>query len=373
MFFRTFVNNRIFLVSMAKSSGKKSFRDTVEAHNALSKQIAARQFAPVYLLMGDEPYFIDSLSTQLADSILSEEEKAFNQLVVYGKDTEAGAVINFCRQVPMMGSYQVVIVKEAQQLRGLEKLSLYTQSLSPTTILVLCHKEKNMDKRWQLYKQIEKSGVVFESVRPRDYEISTWLSEYVRSKGCTIDPKAISMLTDFLGADIAKITNELSKLLTYLPEGTRAITADHIEQNIGISKEFNNFELTRALSEKNLAKAMQIADHFARNPKENPLLLTISAIFTHFQRIFILNYQRWLSKKKGRPMPSDQELARMLKLPTAFFLKEYTQAASLYPNHKVFAILGLLREYDLKSKGMNTGQANDGELLQELLLKIMML
>lgn len=358
---------------MAKSSGKKSFRDTVEAHNFLSKQIAARHFAPVYLLMGDEPYFIDALSTQLADGILSEEEKAFNQLIVYGKDTEAGAVINFCRQVPMMGSYQVVIVKEAQQLRGLEKLSLYTQSLSPTTILVLCHKEKNMDKRWQLYKQIEKSGVVFESVRPRDYEIATWLSDYVRTQGCTIDPKAISMLTDFLGADIAKITNELSKLLTYLPEGTRTITADHIEQNIGISKEFNNFELTRALSEKNLAKAMLIADHFARNPKENPLLLTISAMFTHFQRIFILNYQRWLSKKKGHPMPSDPELARMLKLPTAFFLKEYTQAASLYPNHKVFTILGLLREYDLKSKGMNTGQANDGELLQELLLKIMML
>lgn len=358
---------------MAKSSGKKTFRDTVESHGALSKQIAARKFAPVYLLMGDEPYFIDSLAAQLAEGILTEEEKAFNQLIVYGKDSEAGAVINFCRQVPMMGSFQVVIVKEAQQLRSLDKLSLYTQALSPTTILILCHKEKNMDKRWQLYKQIESAGAVFESVRPRDYEIAAWLSDYVRSKGCTIDPKAMSMLTDYLGADIAKITNELGKLLTYLPEGTRAITADHIEQNIGISKEFNNFELTRALSEKNMAKAMQIADHFARNPKENPLLLTITALFTHFQRIFILNYQRWLSKKQARPLPSEMELARMLKLPTAFFLKEYTQAASLYPNNKVFAILGLLREYDLKSKGMNTGQASDGELLQELLLKIMIL
>lgn len=358
---------------MAKSSGKKSFRDTVEAHGALRGQIAARKFAPVYLLMGDEPYFIDSLTAQLAEGILTEAEKAFNQLIVYGKDTEAGAVINFCRQVPMMGSYQVVIVKEAQQLRSLDKLSLYTQTPSPTTILILCHKEKNMDKRWQLYKQIESVGVVFESVRPRDYEIAAWLSDYVRSKGCAMDPKAMSMLTDYLGADIAKITNELGKLLTYLPQGTKTITADHIEQNIGISKEFNNFELTRALSEKNMAKAMQIADHFARNPKENPLLLTITALFTHFQRIFILNYQRWLSKKQARPMPSDMEMARMLKLPTAFFLKEYVQAASLYPNNKVFVILGLLREYDLKSKGMNTGQASDGELLQELLLKIMIL
>lgn len=356
---------------MAKNSGKKSFRDTVETYKALSRQIEARQFAPIYLLMGDEPYFIDALTTQLAEGILTETEQAFNRLIVYGKDTDIGNLINFCRQIPMMGSYQVIIVKEAQQLRGLDKLSLYTQSPSPSTILVICHKEKNMDKRWQLYKQIEKVGVVFESVRPRDYEITAWLSDYIRSKGCSLEPKAMSMLTDHLGADIAKITNELSKLLTYLPEGTRTITAEHIEQNIGISKDFNNFELTRALSEKNMAKAMQIADHFARNPKENPLLVTITALFTHFQRIFILNYQRWLSRKQGRPMPSDMELARMLKLPSAFFLKEYTQAASLYPNSKVFAILGMLREYDLKSKGMNTGQASDGELLQELLLKIL--
>lgn len=356
---------------MAKNSGKKSFRDTVETYGILSRQIAARQFAPVYLLMGDEPYFIDALTSQLAEGILTEAEQAFNRLIVYGKDSDVGQVINFCRQIPMMGSYLVVIVKEAQQMRGLDKLSLYTQSLSPTTILVLCHKEKNMDKRWQLYKQIEKAGVVFESVRPRDYEIAAWLSDYIRSKGCTLEPKAMSMLTDHLGADIAKITNELSKLLTYLPEGTRTITAEHIEQNIGISKDFNNFELTRALSEKNMTKAMQIADHFARNPKENPLLVTITALFTHFQRIFILNYQRWLARKQGRPMPSDAELARLLKLPSPFFLKEYMQAASLYPNPKVFAILGMLREYDLKSKGMNTGQASDGELLQELLLKIM--
>lgn len=169
------------------------------------------------------------------------------------------------------------------------------------------------------------------------------------------------------------MTNELGKLLTYLPQGTRTVTAEQIEANIGISKDFNNFELTKSLSEKNMAKAMQIADHFARNPKDNPLLLTLSALFTHFQRIFIVNYQRWLSRRKGTPMPSEMELARMLKLPNAFFLKEYTQAASAYPNNKVFMILGLLREYDLKSKGMNTGQADDGELLKELLLKILIL
>ena len=357
---------------MAKSS-KRSFKDTIEEYAVLTRSVAERKFAPVYLLMGDEPYFIDRLTDQLAESILPEADRAFNQLIVYGKDTEAGAVINFCRQIPMGGTFQVVIVREAQQLRKLEQLSLYTQSPVKSTVLVLCHKEKNVDKRSQLYKQIESKGVVFESVRPRDYEIGPWLTDYIRSKGCSIDSKSVAMLTDFLGADIAKITNELGKLLTYLPEGTKTITADHIEQNIGISKEFNNFELTKALSERNMTRALRIADHFARNPKDNPLLVTISALFTHFQRIFILNYQKWLSKRKGIAMPQDMELARMLKLPTAFFLKEYQQASALYPNNKVFAIMGLLREYDLKSKGMNTGQADDGELLKELLLKIFVL
>ena len=331
---------------MAKT-GKRTFRDSVEMYASLCQQIAARKFAPVYLLMGEESYFIDLLSSLLSESILNEAERAFGQITLYGKESEAGAIINFCRQVPMMGAYQVVIVKEAQQLRGLDKLSLYMQSPSPTTILVLCHKERNMDKRWQLYKQIEAKGVVFESIPPRDYELPAWIGDYARSKGFTLDPKAISMLTDHLGADIAKITNELGKLLTFLPEGTKNITAEQIEQNI--------------------------ADHFARNPKDNPLLVTMSALFTHFQRIFIVNYQRWLSRHKGKPMPSDMELARMMKLPNAFFLKEYTQAASLYPNNKVFAILGLLREYDLKSKGMGAGQTDDGELLKELLLKILMI
>ncbi len=357
---------------MAKT-GKRTFRDSVDMYASLCQQIAARKFAPVYLLMGEESYFIDLLSSLLSESILNEAERAFGQITLYGKESEAGAIINFCRQVPMMGAYQVVIVKEAQQLRGLDKLSLYMQSPSPTTILVLCHKERNMDKRWQLYKQIEAKGVVFESIPPRDYELPAWIGDYARSKGFTLDPKAISMLTDHLGADITKITNELGKLLTFLPEGTKNITAEQIEQNIGISKDFNNFELTKALSERDMAKAMRIADHFARNPKDNPLLVTMSALFTHFQRIFIVNYQRWLSRHKGKPMPSDMELARMMKLSNAFFLKEYTQAASLYPNNKVFAILGLLREYDLKSKGMGAGQTDDGELLKELLLKILMI
>lgn len=357
---------------MAKS-GKTSFRDTISDYAQIMGSIGARSFAPVYLLMGEESYFIDRICDTLAGQILNEAEKAFGQVTVYGKDTEAGAVVNLCRQMPMGSPYQVVIVREAQQLRRIDQLALYTDKPLASTILILCHKEKGLDKRTQLYKHIAGKGVVFESVRPRDYELTPWITDFIKSRRLTIEPKAAAMLTDYLGSDISKIVNELDKLLTSLPAGTTGITADHIEQNIGISKDFNNFELTKAISEKNMAKALLIADHFARNPKDNPLLVTISALFTHFQRIFILNYQRWMARHRGTPMPADPDLSRLLKLPNPFFLGEYKQAAALYPNKKVFTILGLLREYDLKSKGMNTGSAGDDDLLRELLLKIFML
>ncbi len=357
---------------MAKS-GKITFRDTIADYQQLMGRIRARQFAPIYLLMGEEGYFIDQVCDLLGNTILNEAEKAFGQVTVYGKDTEVGAIINQCRQMPMGSPYQVVIVREAQQLRRIEQLSLYTAQPLGSTILILCHKEKNLDKRTQLYKSIAEKGAVLESVRPRDYEIGPWLTDYLKGRKLAIEPKAAAMLTDHLGSDIAKIVNELDKLLTSLPVDTQTITADHIEQNIGISKDFNNFELTKAISEKDMAKALLIADHFARNPKDNPLLVTISALFTHFQRIFILNYQRWLSRHRGTPVPADNELSRMLKLPNPFFLGEYKQAATLYPNKKVFIILGLLREYDLKSKGMNAGTGDSNDLLRELLLKIFLL
>ena len=179
---------------MAKSALK--FKDSVAAYEQLAGQIAARRFVPIYLLMGEESYFIDAIAEQIATTVLGEAERAFNQLTVYGKDSEAGQVINLCRQMPMMGSYQVVILKEAQQLRGLDKLSLYTQKPSPTTILVICHKEKNADKRSAFYKGCAANGAVLESVRPRDYEIASWLQRFIAGKGLAIDTKALSMLTD---------------------------------------------------------------------------------------------------------------------------------------------------------------------------------
>lgn len=353
---------------MAKT-GTVSFRDSAARYRELSASVKRGEVSPLYLLMGEEPYFIDLLGSQLAE-VLPEEDRPFGLVVVYGKDSEAGAVINLCRQMPMTGGRRMVIVREAQHLKNIEQLSLYVKSPSPSTILVLCHKGKNLDKRQQLYKHFLARGEVFESAVSRDYEIGPWIEDYVRSLGLSIDHKSLAMLADYLGTDISKIANELGKLLTYLPQGTKTITAEDIEHNIGISKDFNNFELTRALSGRDMAKAMLIAEHFARNPKDNPLLVTLGTMFNHFQRIFIVNYLRWSSKRKGTSMPSDMEMVRMLKLSNTFFLKEYTEAASRYPNSKVFAILGMIREYDLKGKGMNAGQAGEGELLRELLLKI---
>ena len=356
---------------MAK--GTLKFKDSVADFERITGEIAARKFAGIYLLMGEEGYFIDAVAEQLAASILDEAARAFNQITVYGRDSDAGQVVNLCRQMPMMGQYQVVIVKEAQQLKGLDKLALYTQKPSPTTILVICHKEKNVDRRSAFYKGCAAHGVVLESVRPRDYEIAAWLQQFIRRRGMEIDPKALSMLTDHLGTDIAKIANELQKLTVSLPEGTRRITDRDIEANIGISKDFNNFELCKAVVTRDMNRALMIADHFARNPKDNPLLLTVMALFSQFRDLFVVNYLRWLSRRRNQPFPSDQELMRLLRKNNTFILGEIKQNAALWDNRKVFQVLGLLREYDAKSKGMGSGGASDGELLRELLLKIFLL
>ncbi len=356
---------------MAK--GTLKFKDSVADYDRIMADIEARRFAGIYLLMGEESYFIDAVAERLAASILDEAARAFNQITVYGRDSDAGQVVNLCRQMPMMGQYQVVIVKEAQQLKGLDKLSLYTQKPAPTTILVICHKEKNVDKRSAFYKGCAAHGVVLESVRPRDYEIAAWLQQFIRRRGLEIDTKALSMLTDHLGTDISKIANELQKLTVSLPEGTRRITDRDIEANIGISKDFNNFELCKAVVTRDMERALMIADHFARNPKENPLLVTVMALFNQFRDLFVVNYLRWLARRRNQPFPPDQELMRILRKSNTFILGEIKQNASLWDNRKVFQVLGLLREYDAKSKGMGSGGASDGELLRELLLKIFLL
>ncbi len=355
---------------MAKSAIR--FKDCEADFRRLSADIDARKYAPVYLLMGEEPYFIDALCEKLATTVLDEAERSFNQIMLYGRDTDGGTVASYCRQVPMMGNYEVIIVKEAQRLDRLELLASYTAKPQKSTILVICHKEKNADRRQQLYKTCAANGVVFESVRPRDYEIKEWLGGFVRSKGLEIDPSSIELLVNHLGTDISRIGNELSKLTVSLPADNRRITTDTIEEYIGISKEFNNFELCKAVATKDIRRALTIADHLSRNPKEYPLLLTILALFGTFREIFIVNYLRWQTQYRKVPFPSDPELLGILKTGNIYALRELKQTSALWNNRKVFEILGLLREYDAKSKGVDAGGSSDAELLRELLLKILM-
>jgi DNA polymerase-3 subunit delta len=352
---------------------KVTFASCEAEFNRLMGDIAARKFAPIYLLQGEEYYFIDALCDALSNGIMEESMRSFNQITIYGNDADGGLVASYCRQLPMMGEYEAIIVKEAQQLDKIEQLAAYTASPQRTTILVLCHKGKSVDKRSALYKQVSAKGVVFESPRPYDNELAPWIATYLRStKGCAIEEKALKMVIDFMGTDIAKIAGEFDKLFTRLPEGTKTITADHIEQNIGISKDFNNFELVEAVAHRQFARAMQIADNFARNPKNHPLVVTTSTLFNHFQKLFTINYREWQTKFKGMPAASDAELAGMIKV-SPYVLGGYKQAAKLYPNKKIFLILGIIREYDMKGKGINSGGVEQGELLREMLMKIMML
>ncbi|MFI3259495.1 MAG: DNA polymerase III subunit delta [Rikenellaceae bacterium] len=353
---------------MAKK--RVSFKESVEVYNRLIADIRGRRFAPIYLLMGEESYFIDSVCDALATTVLTEAEQSFNQITLYGRDCEGGVVVNYARQVPMMGGLSVVIVKEAQQLRSIEKLVHYTSAPSPTTVLILCHKEKSLDKRSQLYKSISSNGVVLESMRPRDYEIGGWLTSYLSGQGLRLTPKALAMLTDNIGGDISKIVSEVSKLIIALPEGQQVVGDDEIERHIGISKEFNNYELCNAVVNRDKRRALRIADHFSQNPKAYPLLLTVLVLFNQFKQLFTINYLRWMSQNRGATFPSDMELMRILKVGNPYAVSELKQTCGLWHNRKVYFILGLMREYDAKSKGMNRGSESDGELLRELLLKI---
>lgn len=354
---------------------KQSFKETQHQAKQITASLEGGVYAPLYLLMGEEGFYTDRISAYIAAHALSEAEREFNQTVVYGKDTDGPTVVSLCRRYPMMSSRQVVIVREAQSLRNFDALGIYARQPLASTLLVICYKGKSLDKRSAVYKQLSgcKGAVVLEAAAPRDYEMEGWIRELFASKGCRIEPKATQMIAEHLGTELQKIDNEIEKLFTRLPEGTTEITAAHIEQNIGISKDFNNFELTKALSERNMVRALMIADHFAANPKNNPITVTLATLFNHFQRIVTLGIAKWENQKQGRPALtglSEFDIARLLKLPAPFFAQEYLTASANYPNAKAFAILGWLREYDMKSKGMNAGSAEDGELLRELILRI---
>lgn len=327
----------------------------------IKEDIRNRRFKPVYLLMGEEPYYIDELTEMFINSVMPEEERAFNQTILYGKDTDAGQLINLARSFPMMSEHQLIVLKEAQNLDKIEQLELYVKNPLPSTILVLNYKNGTLDKRKKLYAEISKNGQIFQSDKIPEYKIPAFINEYLREKGLKIDQKSAQMLTDYLGNDLSKITNEIDKLRIFMPQGQTQITAELIEQNIGISKDFNNFELLKALVDKNIYKVNQIADYFEKNPKNNPMIMTMSVLFNFFSNLMICY---WAKDK------SDKGLAAELGLRSPYQGRDYAQAIRNYNAFKCMEIISLLRTYDAKSKGVDNVSVPDGELLKELLFKI---
>ena len=319
------------------------------------------QVKPIYFLMGEEPYYIDKIANYIEEHLMPEEEKGFNQMVMYGRDTSVDEIISNSKRYPMMAERQVIIVKEAQDLsRTIEKLEAYSDNPQPSTTLVVCYKYKKIDKRKKLYKSVAKSGVIFESKRLYENQVADWIQKTLKSSGYAISPKASQMLVEFLGTDLSKIDNELQKLQLIAPKGTH-ITPELIEENIGISKDFNNFELRKAIGMRDTVKAHRIINYFAQNTKDNPMVVTVSLLFGYFSQI--LQYHGIADKSKAN-------VAKVLRV-NPYFVADYVSAARNYPMKKVSQIIAYLRETDVKSKGVGATNVPSGDLLKELVVKIM--
>jgi len=329
--------------------------------------IKQRKFKPVYFLHGEESYYIDLVSDLLEKEVLTEGEKGFNQTVLYGKEADILTIISTAKRYPMMSEYQVVIVKEAQNLKfgksetKEDPLAIYLENPLKSTILVFCYKYGTLDKRLKIAKSIEKHGVLYESKKLYDNQISEWASKFVESKGFKIEGKAAAMIAEFLGNDLGKVANEIEKVLINMGD-RKTISMDDIEKNIGVSKEFNSFELNSAIVKRDVLKANRIIDYFAANKKENPIVLIIGNMNSFFSKLFTYHFLQ--DKSKGN-------VAKELKV-NPFFVAEYESAARNFNFDKTCQVISLLREYDLKSKGVdNTGNTEEGELLKELVWKIL--
>jgi len=315
---------------------------------------------PIYFLMGEEPYYIDKISDYIEENILDEAEKGFNQQVMYGRDASIEDIVSSAKRYPMMAERQVLIVKEAQDLsRNIEKLVSYAENPQPTTVLVLNYKYKKLDKRKKLHKAIAKSGLIYESKKLYENQVSDWIRRVLSGKKYQIEPKAAQMLVEFLGTDLSKISNELDKLMIILPKET-IINDKHIEDNIGISKDFNNFELRKAVGSKHIVKSNRIINYFTENPKNNPLVMTISLLNSFFTQLLLFH---------GLQDKSKNSVAKTLGV-NPYFVDEYFLAARNYPMRKVAQVIAFLRDADLKSKGVG-GSQSQKDILKELLFKIL--
>ena len=331
-------------------------------YEEIARDLKNRIYKPVYYLMGEESYYIDRISEYIAQTVLNENEKEFNQTILYGADTDIATIINAAKRYPMMSKYQVVIVKEAQGVKNIDELSYYLQKPLESTILVLCHKHGVLDRRKKLAAEIEKVGVLFESKKIKDTQLAGFITSYLKRKSIEIEPKASEMMAEFVGTDLSRMAGELEKLIITLPKGQKRITPEQIEQNIGISKDYNNYELRNALIVKDVFKANQIIKYFEENPKTNPLQMTLSVLFNFFSNLMLAYYA---------PEKSEQGIAAQLGLKSPWQSKDYLAAMRKYSGVKVMQIIGEIRYCDAKSKGVGNSSLGDGELLRELVYKIL--
>ena len=318
-------------------------------------------YQPIYLLQGEEPYYIDALSDYIEDNVLTDAEKGFNQTVFYGKDSDPVNIAESALRFPMMASKQVIVVKEAQSLGKIETLASYAEKPLASTVLVLAYKYKTVDARSKLVKAIKKNGVVFTSKKLYDNQVPGWIDGYLKEHNYTITPQAAQLLTTFLGTELGKIANELNKLVIAVKD-TNKITPEHIEKNIGVSKDYNILELQNALGTKDVLKANKIINFFGANPTLNPIQKTVAGLYFYFSKLFTYHF---LKDKSERSVAAELRVH-------PFFVREYISAAKKYSPTKLYEIMGILREYDMKSKGFNVStMVNTADLQKEMIYKIL--
>lgn len=339
-------------------------KTNTNTYESIMASIKERKFAAIYILMGDESYFIDKICSALENSILPEEEREFNQFVMFGSDVTAAQVADFSRELPMMSEYKVVIVKEAQNIKNTDDLEKYAEKPSPKTILVYCHKNGTVDKRKKFVsKTVASGGVVFESAKVSDKELPGFVNKYLAIKKATADPKTVSIIAESIGRDLNRLTSELDKLCMALPENDRRVTAELVEQCIGVSKEYNSFELRAAIVNRDIAKANRIVNYFDKNPKSGGVYVLIPSLFSYFQNLMISWYA-----------PNRQSLGAIadhLELKTEWQARDYMNGMKVYSAMKTMQIISKLREIDEKTKGLDCPNTTPGELMKELIYFIM--
>ncbi|MDY3842530.1 MAG: DNA polymerase III subunit delta [Prevotella sp.] len=336
-------------------------KTTGTTYDSIMRALKAGNFSPIYILMGDEPYFLDKITDYIADNVLQPEERDFNQSVVFGSDVTAAQVVDLAREFPMMATHRVVIVKEAQSLKNADLLVKYLATPVPSTILVLCYKGGKVDR--SVLAKAKTSGIVFESKKKRDYELPDFIMGYLKLRGVTIDNKSASMIAEHIGADLSRLTSELEKVMISLPANDRRITPDVVEQQIGVSKDFNVFELKNAIVTKNIFKANQIIKYFDNNPKAGSLYSFVPLLFNYFQNLMIAHY----APEKN----NENALANYLELKSSWAAKEYITGMRNYSATKVLNIIHMIKVTDAKSKGIGNVSTSTGDLAKELLFFIL--